>query len=212
MALGLGLYRTLSWVFITIWCSARTWIRMHSVLSWCFPADILSVRKFQGNPTVYWQQLAFFFLNNIYTHHKPVLWLTRLTLWPRFTLTLVIHPVELGSPFILAVNLKWRGDRSRCRGFQGMQNSVRNQNTKELEMNFKGSGSIAQTVLYTCVCLWRHTKLNYSVTYKKKKNRLWGRETRMKAQKSKNFIQQQMRRTAEDWKMDAGGGEWMMRE
>jgi len=85
-----------------------------------------------------------------------------------------------------------------------MQNSTINQSTKELEENFKGSGYAAQTALYTCVCLWRHTKLNYSVTYKKKKNGLLGRESRMKAQESKKFIQQQMR-TEENWKMDAGG-------
>lgn len=89
-----------------------------------------------------------------------------------------------------------------------MQTSTTNQSTKELE-NFKGSGPLAQTVLYTCVCLWRHTKLNYSVTYKEKKNRLWGRESRTKAQESKKFIPQQIRRTEENWKMDAGGG-WEM--
>lgn len=75
----------------------------------------------------------------------------------------------------------------------------------EVEKNFKGSGSIAETVLYTFVCLWRHTKLNYSVLFKQKRNRLWGRESRMKMQESKTFIQQQMRRTEENWKMDAGG-------
>lgn len=61
-------------------------------------------------------------------------------------------------------------------------------------------------VLYTCVCLWRHSKLNYSATYKKKKNRLWGRERRMQAQERKKFTQQQMRRAEENLKMDAGGG------
>lgn len=86
-----------------------------------------------------------------------------------------------------------------------MQNLTTNQSTMELEKNFKGSDSIADTVLYTFVCLWRHTKLNYSVPHKKKRNRLWGRESRMKAQESKKFIQQQMRRTEENWKMDAGG-------
>lgn len=70
-------------------------------------------------------------------------------------------------------------------------------------MNFEGSDSIAQTALCTCVCSWRQTKLNYSVT--QKKNRLWGRESRMKVQESKKFIQQQMRGTEEDWKMDTWG-------
>lgn len=86
---------------------------------------------------------------------------------------------------------------------QRMKKLTTNQSTMKLEKNFKGSGSIAERHF---VCLWRHTKLNYSVSYKKKRNRLWGRESRMKAQESKKFIQQQMRRTERIGKWMQGGG------
>lgn len=77
-------------------------------------------------------------------------------------------PCKTMPIIFLVVNLKnkagggWGG--SRCKGVQRTQNSATNQSTKKVEMNFEGSDSIAQTALYTCVCLWRHTKLNYSVT------------------------------------------------
>lgn len=91
-----------------------------------------------------------------------------------------------------------------------MQNST-NQSTKELEKNCEGSGFIAQTVLYTCVCLWRHTKLNYSVTYKKKKEQTVGKgEQNEGAREQKNHPETDEKNRGEE--NECRGKEWMRRE